>query len=869
MFWRKRKQSDFTAEIEAHLELETEQLKEQGLSEEEARRAARRAFGNVTQAQERFYESGRWLWWDHLVQDLRFGLRMLAKNPGFAAVVVLTLGLGIGVNTAIFSFLDAILNLHFPIKEQNQIANLWGSNNSIGVTRNFLSIPDFVDHRQQNRVFDDLAAYSDQTFHLTNVAEPQNLSGNRVSFNYFHVLGVQPARGRNFLPEESEGGKHRVVILSHGLWQGSFGADPGILGRNITLNRESYTVIGVMPAGFRLFAGNADLWVPLDLGSSALSRGVRQVMVIGRLKPAVAKEQTPAEMNNLARRLAQAFPSTNKGWDVHVVLLQDEINKKLGLGLVFIMGPVVFVLLIACANVANLLLARASVREKEMAVRAAMGAGRLRLVRQLLTESVMLALLAGALGLLLGIWGMAILRSLFSTAVSGSPGALHLEPRVLGFALVLCLLTPLLFGLAPALYGTKLDLNETLKEGRRGSRAGGSHRLREYLVVSEVGLAVALLGLGGLLIRVLLVMGSWRPAVDPKNLLTMTVSLSESAYPHDSDVAAFYHRVLEGARAIPGVESVGVVDRPPLALLAQDRRGLSPIDLESGSGAEARASAIVLRVSPGFFPALRISQRRGRALTEQDTAGAARVALINETLARSWRGEDPIGKRLRSQSPAPEPAWITVVGVVGDAMIDERKVSLPGVYLPCAQNPERAMTFVVRTLTPPLGLQGPLKRALWAVDKDQPVEEMRTLEQVLSEILTQAYPMVMIVAAFAGLALLLASVGVYSVMSYVVAQRTHEIGVRMSLGARPRHVIQLVVKGAMVLILGGVVVGLSGAFVFGRILGHELADIGIRPYDPITFSCVSLVLMAAALLACYLPARRATKVDPMVALRYE
>jgi len=802
-----------------------------------------------------------------LLQDLRYGLRMWARNPGLAAVALLTLALGIGMNTAIFSFLDPLLNLRYPMKDQKQIANLWAANNTIGVTRESLSIPDFLDYRQQNRVFEDLAADSGQPFHLTNVAEPQQLWGSQVSFNYFHVLGVQPAIGRNFLPEESQGGGHRVAILSHGLWQNSFGADPGILGRNITLNRESYTVIGVMPAGFRLFTGDADLWVPLDLGSSALSRGVRQVRVIGRLNPGISKERAQAEMSNLAQRLAQAFPSTNKGWEVQVIRLQDEINKKLGLGLVFIMGPVVMVLLIACANVANLLLARASVREKEMAVRAALGAGRLRLVRQLLTESALLALLAGAFGLLLGVWGMAILRSLFPIVINVSPNALRLDARVLGFALLVCLLTPLLFGLAPAVYGTKLDLNETLKEASRGSRAGGSHRFREYLVVSEVGLAVALLGLGGLLIRVMLVVGSLKPSFDPKNLLTMEVSLPESAYPHDPDVAALYRRVLEAAQAIPGVESVGLVDRPPLALFAEARQALSPIDIENGPGAEARVSAIPLRVSPGYFSVLRITPRRGRALSDQDAAGAARVAVINETLAQSWRGEDPLGKRLRLASPGPEQPWVTAVGVVGDFTSDQHKRLLPAVYLPCAQSPERAMTFVVRTLTPPRGLEEPLKRALWSVDKDQPVEGIGTLEQIMSDELAGPYAMVKMIVAFAGLALILASVGVYSVMSYVVAQRTHEIGVRMSLGARPRDVVQMLAKEAMQLIASGVVLGLVVTFVFGRLLGHELQ--GIRPYDPLTFSCVSLVLMAAALLACYLPARRATQVDPMVALRHE
>ena len=838
------------------------------MSPEEARYAAHRKLGNTTLIREEIYRMNSLGWLETLWQDFRFALRMLRKNPGFTAVGVLTLALGIGANTAIFSFNDAFLNLHFPIKDQVQIANLWAFNNSTGTTRSGLSIPDFRDYRQQSHSFEDLAAYSSETFQVTNVAEPKRLAGCQVSFNFFHVLGVQPAIGRDFLPEESDAGRIQVAILSHGLWQNDFGADPAILGRSITLNRESYTVIGVMPAGFHLFAGDADLWVPLDMGPSALSRGVRQVLVIGRLKSGASKEQAQAEMNDLAHRLAQAFPSTNQGWEVQVVRLQDEINKKLELGLVFIMGPVVLVLLIACANVANLLLARASVREKEMSVRAAMGAGRLRLVRQLLTESVLLALLAGAFGLLLGFWWMRILGSLFPAAMSGSPGGLHMDSRVLGYSLLICLLTPLLFGLAPALYASKLDLNETLKEGSRGSRAvGGSHRLREYLVVAQVGLAVALLGLGGLFIRMMLFVADLKPGFDVKNLLTMTISLPPSAYPHDSDLAAFYRRVLENARAIPGAESVGVVSR--LAIPVEYRSALKPVRLEGGSSGELGASAVVLKVSPGYFSALRIPLRRGRGLTDQDAIGAAPVVLVNETLAISWRGEDPIGRRLRLASRGPDEPWVTVVGVVGDDILDAHKAPMPGIYLPCAQNPERAMTFVVRTLTPPLGLEEPLKRALWGVDKDQPIDEVQTVEQMMSQEFAGQYAMVGLIVAFALLALVLASAGVYSVMSYTVAQRTREIGVRMSLGARPRDVVQLVVKDAAALISGGLVMGLTGAFVFGKLLGHELTQFGIAPFDPVTYSCVSVLLMAVALVACSLPARRAANVDPMVALRYE
>ena len=796
-----------------------------------------------------------------LTQDLRYGLRMLARNPGFAAVAVFTLALGIGANTAIFSFLDSALNPHYPVKDQKQIANLWAFNNTSGATRSGLSIPDFLDYRQQNHSFQDLAAYSDQDFQLTAVAEPKRVVGLQVSCNYFEVLGVQPSIGRHFLPKECEPGAPRVVILGHALWQASFGADAGILGRNITLDRESYTVIGVMAD-----PGESGLWIPLNLGFSALSRGVRHVMVRGRLKNGLSKEQAQADMNNLAHRLAQAYPATNKGWEVQVVPLQEEIGKKLGLGLIFIMGPVTLVLLIACANVANLLLARASVREKEMAVRVAMGARRARLIRQLLTESVLLGLAGGALGLLLGAWGMAILRALFAGALPASAVQPHMHLRVLGFALFLGVLTPLVFGLAPALAASKLDLNETLKEGGRGSQgSGGSHRLREYLVISEVGLAIVLLGLGGLLIRAMMVLGSVNDRADPKSLLTMNVSLPAGAYPHESDLSSFYHRVLENAQAIPGAESAGVTDRLPV--IEEDRRAFRPITLEPEQGAVARDFAIVNTVSSGYFSALRIPLTRGRVLTEQDTAGAPRVAVINEALARAWNGADPIGRRLRLEGQGREQPWVTVVGVIADIISDVRKGPLPGVYLSYAQNPEAEMTVVLRALTPPLGLEHPLKRAVWAVDKDLPLEDVRTQEQRRSEELAGPYALVKLLVAFAVLALILASAGVYSVTSYVVAQRTHEFGIRMSLGARPRDVVTMVVREAITLVAGGLCVGLAGASGFGHLLGHEL--MGVRFYDPLVFSCVSLVLMAVAVIATYIPARRATKVDPMVALRHE
>jgi putative ABC transport system permease protein len=591
------------------------------------------------------------------------------------------------------------------------------------------------------------------------------------------------------------------------------------------------------------------------------SRARRFAQALARLKGGVTVEQAQAEMDTIARRLAQAYPITNAGWGIRVIRLRDDMNQKFSKGLIVFSAPVFFVLLIACANTASLLLARAARRNREMAVRAAMGAGRFRLVRQLLTESVPLALLGGSFGLLVNFWGMVLVRKLFADILPLA--ALRMDARLLAFALLLSMLTPFFFGLAPAICGSKLDVNETLKGAENVGRASrGSHRLREWLVVTEMMLAVALLGVCGLFIDIWVTEARVKPGFDPRNMLTATLSAPESAYSRPEDLRRFYRRLLERIDAIPGVERAGYGNDLPLFITTG-----RPLLVDRGPAHPTQASAAEVRVSPGFIEAVRIPLLRGRTLTEQDSSGT--LAVVSDDLARrAWPGQDPVGKRIKFLSEASDNPWLVVVGVVGNVATSKRFGSVvPLVYRLLARTPDRELTLVVRTVSPPGSVMAGVRQAVWEVDKEQPLTDLRTMEQIMREQRSEYVRTTAIFGAFAGFGLALAALGIYSVMSCFVAERIPEIGVRMALGARPSDVLRMLIRQGLTLALSGGVVGLIGAWILGRIAFHEVPELR-SSFDFVTIN-IALLLSAVALLACYIPARRAAKVDPMVALRYE
>jgi putative ABC transport system permease protein len=796
-----------------------------------------------------------------LGQDLRYGLRMLARSPGFVGVVVLMLGLGIGMNTTVFSLVTSISYPFLPLKDQDRIALVWASKFIASEGRGTVSAPDFADWQQQNDVFEDMAMFSGTNLMLKDARHAAQVGAQQVSEGFFRVVGVRPARGRAFLPEECQPGGHHVVILSDALWREGFAGEPRVLGQTIKLNREPYTVVGVMPPDFAYPAYRTALWTPLVPDMSPAGRARRSAQAVARLKRGVTIEQAQANMAAIARRLAQAYPVTDGGWGVRVMRLRDAVNERLSRGLLVLSGPVFFVLLIACANVANLLLGRATRRNRETAVRAALGAGRFRLIRQFLTESLLLALLGGACGLLVNYWGMALARKLFADILPAA--ALRMDARLLAFALLLSMLTPLFFGLAPAVLGTKLNVNETLKNaGNVGRASQGSHRLREWLVVMEMMLAVALLGVCGLFIGIWTTLARVKPGFDPKNMLTTTLSAPQEAYPQAEDVRRFYRRVLERLQTVPGVERLGFVNQLPINAGAG-----RPVLIDRGTSRPTQASAVEVMADPGYFQAMGIPLLRGRALQEQDSSDT--TALISESFARSgWPGQDPVGKRIKFLSESSERPWTVVAGVVGDVTCEGRFGSpIPLVYRPLGQTFDRELALVLRTVSPPSGAMAAVRRAVWEVDGEQPLADLQTMQHLLREEHSEFARPTTIFAVFGAIALALAALGVYSVMSYFVAERIPEIGVRMALGARPADVLRLMIRQGLKLALSGGMVGLAGAWVLGRVVIHEVPEIR-SSFDLVTIH-IALLLSAVALLACYVPARRAARVDPMVALRYE
>jgi putative ABC transport system permease protein len=807
-------------------------------------------------------------------QDLRYGLRTLWKSPGFTYVAVLALALGIGANTAIFSVVNTVLLRPLPYKTPERLVWLWETSPQNDIPKEVASYPNFNDWRQQNQNFEAVAGFSGTTASLTgNDGEPERLPGAAVLGEFFTVLGIEPALGRRFLPEENEEGKHRVVIFSHGLWQRRFGGDARIVGQQINLNNNQYTVVGVMPPDFQHPNPEArravEMWLPLPV-SEGMRNGRRSdfLSVIARLKPTASVEQASAEMTTIAARLEQQYPDTNTGWSVIVQPLHQRFTGDVRPALLMLLGAVGFLLLIACANVANLLLARSSTRLKEIAIRTALGAGRMRIVRQLLTESIVLSLLGGALGLLVAFWGIDALLAL-------SPGniprleSVGIDRQVLLFTLGISLVTGIVFGLAPALTISNPNLNEMLKESGRSSTEGGrGRRLRDALAVAEIALSLVLLVGAGLLIKSFLRLQDVKPGFNPDNLLAVELVLPTAKYAENQQVVNFYDQLLQQLAGQPGVQGAATTSTLPLGgggdVLAFSVEGRMRASTERVPDAEART------VSPDYFRTLQIPLRSGRLLDERDNEQAPRAAVVSESLARKYfPGEDPVGKRITFGDPqAPDVTWLNVVGVVGDVRqsgLDEEPYAQ--VYRSYKQSPRRALTVVVRTAGPPLNMLGVLQTQIRALDRQQPLYNARTVEQVLKQSIARPRFNMLLITILAAVAMILATVGIYGVISYMVTQRTHEIGIRMALGARPLDVFRMVLRQGLLIALLGVGTGLVAAFALTRLLASLLYD--VRPTDALTFAAVSALLTAVVLLACYIPARRATRVDPMVALRYE
>jgi putative ABC transport system permease protein len=811
---------------------------------------------------------------ENLLQDLRYGFRMLTKKPGFTVVAVLALALGIGANSAIFSVVNTVLLRPLPFKTPDQLMIVWEDSAKYGFPKDTPAPANFIDWRDQNQVFESMAAVASQTFNLTGTGEPEKIEGQRVSASFFPLLGVEPALGRSFLPEEDMPGAGRVVIINYGLWQRRFGSDPDILGKPVALDGQAYTVVGVMPKEFRFpdpfqYSGEENaLYVPIAFSSEeASSRGGHYLIVYARAKTGVTVKQAQAEMSTIAARLEQQYPETNMSIGATVVSLHEQIVGDIKPALLILLGAVGFVLLIACANVANLLLARAATRQKETAIRTALGASRSRLVSQFLTESVLLAALGGISGLLLAFFGLKLLTALIPPNLSQAK-AISLDAMVIGFTFLVSLLTGVIFGLAPALQGSRPDLNKALKEGGKGASGGGRNRMRSLLVVSEIALALVLLVGAGLMINSFFRLRNVDPGFNSANLLTMSVVLPRSTYPNRAKRTAFYNEMIERIESLPGVESAGVITNLPLTFKGNN----SGVTIEGRPEPPVDQIPIVITrvVSDGYFRTMGIALLKGREFSTQDRPDTRASIIVSESTARTfWPDEDAIGKRLKLGRYNSDEAWLSVVGVVKDVRQFELDIDpKPQVYFFYTQMPYFApRDLVVRTSGDPLQLAAAVRNEVWAVDKDQPVSNVSTMEAILALSLARERFNMLLLAIFAAVALALAAVGIYGVMSYSVTQRTHEIGVRMALGANRSQVLKLVVGQGAKLVLAGVTTGIVFAVALTRVMESLL--FGVSATDPATFAVISITLVAVALFASYIPARRATKVDPMIALRYE
>jgi predicted permease len=873
LYYVKRDQfdSDLEEEMRLHLELKVEEKFASGMDADEARRDAQQEFGNQTLLREVSREMWAFRSVETLVQDVRLGLRALAKNFSFTFVVVLTLALGIGANTAIFSLINAVLLKPLNFRDPDRLVMLWEDASKIGFPRNNLSPADYADWKARTHAFEDLAAVTDGGFNLTGEGDPLRVQYQRVTANFFPLLGVKPLLGRAFLPEEDTPDGNHVVILSHSLWENRYGGDRGVLGQDILLSGEKYTCIGVMPPGFRFIEPYIGLWVPAGFSSQELAqRHTHYLTVFGRLNPGVTQAQAEKEVQAVGQAIATEDPSLIEMIGARLFSFRNEFTGDVRGPLFVLLIAVGFVLLIACANIASLLLSRAVNRGREIALRTALGATRWRIVRQLLTESALLAILGGLAGLVMARLSFAFLGQLVPPSIA-TESNLALDPSVLGFALGLSLLTGLICGLVPALQASRVDLNESLKQGGRGTLSSGSRRLQGAMVVVEIALALVLLAGAGLMIQTVAHLRGQYAGMRPQNLLTLRTALSwdssaykYSAYPRR---AAFYDQVLERVKSLPGVVSAGYSTSVPL----EWKGGTNGLTIEGRLPVPGISyDANHRQVSRQYLQTLGVALREGRYFDQSDNKQSTPAVIINEAMAREyWPNERALGKRFKVQD---DDGWRTIVGIVADV----RQMGLdapvkPEMYFPYQQFTEQPWfaprDLVIRSSAEPMSLVPAVRREIQAVDPDQPVSNIRTMEEILGEEAGPRRIGMDLLAAFAGLALLLASIGVYGVLAYSISRRTNEIGIRLALGARKANILGMVVGYGMKLALAGIAIGLMASFALTRLMKSLL--FGVSATDPLTFAVITIVLAAVTLLACYIPARRAMKTDPMTALRYE
>src|SRR5215468_7400398 len=792
-----------------------------------------------------------------LLQDLRYCARILLKNPGFTSIAVLTLALGIGANSAIFSVLNAVLWQRLPYKDPERLVIVWETIPKTGLTENTPAPFNYYAWREQSQVFENLAAWQILLENLTGAGEPEQISGQGVSASFFPLLGAAPMLGRSFLPEEDRSGDQHVVMLSHGLWERRFGGDPRIIGRKIMLSNESYEVIGVMPPSFEdpLTAPGytAQFWVPLAHTPEDMRSKSRNLFVIGRLKAGVSAFQAQADLAALAARMREQDREPGNGFGVNLRPLDGERGRRIRKALLILLASAGFVLLIACVNVANLMLAQAASRWKETAIRTALGAGRWRLMRQFLTESLLLSGAGGAAGLMLAVWGVRLLVSMAPVGIAHLK-TIAVDWRALGFTLGVSLVTGLACGLAPAIQTWRPNLNEALKEGGRDS-SGGRSGLRSALVVAEFALTLVLLIGAGLTIRSFLRLNQVDMGFEPRDLLTLRLILPDAKYPDIGKKRAFFDQALSRLETLPGVESVGVINGLPVSFQGPG----ATFQIEGRAEPNNVTPRTTYRiVNPDYFRTMKIQLVAGRVFNAGDRNGAEPVAVISEALAlASWPNENPLGKRVRwGMANGPQ---MTIVGVVKDVKLHQLRQARPQLYMPYAQAPVAPYEIALRTKTDPLSLASAVRYEVWAVDKDVPIANLCTMEQILAGSISRERFNALLLAVFAGLALALALIGIYGVMSYTVTQSTREIGVRMALGAQSQDVMKLVIGQGLALTAAGLVVGLAAAFALTRLMKNLL--FGGSDTETLTLIVTSQLLTLIASLACYIPARRATKVD--------